>query len=415
MGTYFSITAKAAAGRVRRIPLSYDFVKGDASALDLVFMLYPNWKADHGQVNIVRFTGGIMNTLLKLTKQEPKCSERENDKEAVLLRAYGKDSDILVDREMEITTHELLAEKGLAAPLLARFENGLLYKFSPGQVCTTHDLLREPVWRAVAARLGEWHATLPLPSIDAVQDLRSDGSNNGKSSDSITSHFRSINIWTVLQKWTSALPTRDDKEKDRKVTLQKELKRLFSELYREDQEHENYVLGHCDLLSANILIQSGIETDNNKMPGTDCLKGKVYFIDYEYAVPCPPAFDLANHFSEWGGFECDYNMLPTRTTRRAFVEEYLQSFSQHRPAERATEAQAEELLLEVDRFRGIPGFYWGVQSLIQSTISSVEFDWVDYADLRLQEFWDWREKQDRSRGGEGKKMSLRERRWAQEE
>ncbi len=109
----------------------------------------------------------------------------------------------------------------------------------PGHVCTAHDLLREPVQRAVTARLGEWHANLPLPSIDAVEDLRSDGSDNGKSSDSITRHFRSTYIWTVLQKWTSALPAGDDKAKGHKVTLQKELKRFFDELYREDQEHDN--------------------------------------------------------------------------------------------------------------------------------------------------------------------------------
>lgn len=36
-----------------------------------------------------------------------------------------------------------------------------------------------------------------------------------------------------------------------------------------------------------------------------------------------------------------------------------------------SKAQVEELLTEVDHFRGVPEFYWGVQSLIQSKISSV--------------------------------------------
>ena len=66
-----------------------------------------------------------------MAKQAPECSESENDKEVILLHAYGKGSDILVDREMEMTTQELLAGEGFAAPLLARFKNGLLYKFLP--------------------------------------------------------------------------------------------------------------------------------------------------------------------------------------------------------------------------------------------------------------------------------------------
>ena len=108
----------------------------------------------------------------------------------------------------------------------------------------------------MTVRLGEWHTKLPLPSLNAVEDLTSDGSDNGKSSDSITSHFRSTYIWTVLQKWTSALPAGDDKAKGRKVALQKELKRFLDELYREDQEHDNFCVARslmtkaCGLLNA---------------------------------------------------------------------------------------------------------------------------------------------------------------------
>ncbi len=93
--------------------------------------------------------------LLKVIKRTPAHSEYENEKEALLLRAYGKDTDILVDREREATIHAQLARIGLAAPLLARFQNGLLYRFIPGPICTAEDFINEAIWRAVAARLGE--------------------------------------------------------------------------------------------------------------------------------------------------------------------------------------------------------------------------------------------------------------------
>ena len=176
-----------------------------------------------------------------------------------------------------------------------------------------------------------------------------------------------------------------------------------------------YVLGHCDLESANVIIPSEVEVETDMRPGMDHLKGKVYFFEYEFAVPCPPVFEIANHFSEWGGTECNYNMLPTRAIRRDFIKEYLQSLSQHKDARPPTMAEIENLHEEVDRYRGIPGFYWGVQSWIQSIFSSVGFDWVGYAELRLQEFWDWRAEQDGERAREGKEKPLREHRWAQME
>lgn len=87
---------------------------------------------------------------------------------------------------------------------------------------------------------------------------------------------------------------------------------------------------------------------------------EVHFIDYEYATPSPAAFDIANHFAEWGGYDCDYNMMPTRSIRREFLTEYVKSFVQHggKGADSDQQKVVEKLFHDVDRFRGIPGFYW---------------------------------------------------------
>lgn len=66
---------------------------------------------------------------------------------------------------------------------------------------------------------------------------------------------------------------------------------------------------------------------------------------------------------------------------------------------------------EVDRFRGIPGFFWGVWALIQAEISQIDFDFGLYAEIRLEEYWAWRAETERTRKG---KISEREGRWAQE-
>lgn len=146
----------------------------------------------------------------------------------------------------------------------------------------------------------------------------------------------------------------------------------------------------------------------------------VNFIDYEYATPSPAAFDLANHFAEWGGFDCDFSVLPTRAQRLEFVREYTRAYfkllpKQEKPEETDEEAEVKKLFNEVDEFRGVPGFYWGIWALIQAQISQINFDYADYAEVRLGEYWAWRAEVTGTRASEGKELPLREKRWAQPE
>jgi ethanolamine kinase len=69
------------------------------------------------------------------------------------------------------------------------------------------------------------------------------------------------------------------------------------------------------------------------------------------------------------------------------------------------------LFAEVDAFRGIPGFYWGVWALVQAGISQIDFDYASYAEVRLGEYWAWRGEGGGLDGGKG---AEREKRWEQE-
>ena len=167
------------------------------------------------------------------------------------------------------------------------------------------------------------------------------------------------------------------------------------------------MFGHTDLLSGNVIIQPRSIVDRG------CTVETVSFIDYEYAVPSPAAFDIANHFAEWGGLACDYNALPTRSVRRGFIEEYMKSYTSHMHLG-STGKLASSLFEEIDAFRGVPGLYWGIWALIQATISQIDFDYAAYAEVRLGEYWAWRAEKDGARAKEGKEKPIRERRWAEE-
>jgi ethanolamine kinase len=315
----------------------------------------------------------------------------------------------------------LLATHKLAPPLLARFNNGLLYRFIPGKVCHPDDLRRPEIWRGVAKRVAEWHAVLSISAI-----LNTD---NTAKIDSVHG-LPSPNIWTVTQRWTENLPEDTPEKKATKEQLLTELQWLSNELGAASGfDGRKLIFGHCDLLSANVIVRPVAAPNQDPSPYSSSASSPttaasvalselppatVSFIDYEYATPCPAAFDLANHFAEWGGFDCDMSVLPTRSQRRDFLTAYLNSYNSFRNRE-FKDSELDVLMAEVDRFRGAPGFYWGVWALIQAEISQIDFDYANYAVLRLDEYWNWK-KAHLAKDGVGKgEISIREKRWAQEE
>ncbi|KAA8911847.1 putative ethanolamine kinase [Sphaerosporella brunnea] len=361
------------------LQLSYNWDDPSISARQLLYAVFPEWKNSANNVEIKQLTEGTTNKLFKIVNKAPSVADGD---ETVLLRVYGAGTDVLVDREREFSTHCLLAQHGLAPPVLARFENGLFYRFVPGRPCEPEDLGKEAIWRGVARRLGEWHAILPTTV---------SGGEKGKHP----------SIWTVLQKWISILP----EDKAPKGILQIELDRLMEKLGVADSwGAEGMVLGHCDLLSANVIVHQRTITQ----PTADDIE-TVSFIDYEYSLPCPAAFDLANHFSEWPGFACNYALLPSRSVRRNFLREYVHSYNTHRRHPHPKEEEEEMVIKlgkEVDTLRGVPGFFWGVCALVQATAPAIvmDMDAAKYAHMRLAEYWEWRA------GAE----SEREKRWAAE-
>ncbi|KAL8758443.1 MAG: hypothetical protein Q9184_003931 [Pyrenodesmia sp. 2 TL-2023] len=406
-----------------KLPLSHNSADSEASALRLALTVFPEWEKDDGKIEFIRFKEGITNTLLKAVKRRPGSTEKEIDNEAVLIRAYGKGTDVLIDRERESQSHSLLCKHGLAPELLARFQNGLIYRFIRGQVCNSEDLTQERIWRGVARRLGEWHAILPIVSAatstaaveaDTPLELFAQDPSYPKPTaediNRITPSKAVPNLWTVIQKWIFALPVATEVDKKRKYDLQQELERTVAELADiPSLGKDGLVFAHCDLLSGNVIVHPHESKASTSIE-------TVSFIDYEYATPAPAAFDLANHFSEWAGFECDYNVLPTRSTRRAFIDEYLDSYTSHSPLPLDVDRQnyVEQLFKEVDVYRGVPGLYWGIWALIQATISQIDFDYATYAEARLQEYWDWRAGEEGVWKQEGKEKPLREQRWAED-
>lgn len=230
---------------IRYIPLSYESAKSQESARRLVLAIRPDWDGPGSNIEFVRFTEGITNTLLKAVNKRPGLSRDDVDKEAILLRAYGHGTDIIIDRHRETQNHELLMRYGLAPELLARFENGMMYRFIQGTVTHPDDLRKPVIYKAVARRLAEWHGVVPcIPGRTghSRKNSRADGApapavecnldpeQFQRALDSVAPGKPPPNIWTVMQKWIFALPSDTEAQRARQASLQKELRTLVSEL-----------------------------------------------------------------------------------------------------------------------------------------------------------------------------------------
>ncbi|CAK7897912.1 hypothetical protein CAAN1_04S02102 [[Candida] anglica] len=206
------------------------------------------------------------------------------------------------------------------------------------------------------------------------------------------------NVWELIEDWMNIVPIIPQliesfqenlpteagpitKENIREV-LQREFRWLRNELTLNSKSPT--VSCHCDLLSGNIIIPEGYLENSS---GTSPAINPIQFIDYEYMLPAPRAFDIANHFAEWQGFECDRSAIPDPTPSNPVMVKWVQGYLND---PHASEYQVNEVIEEIAMFYGMPGFYWGVWAVIQSEISNIDFDYADYSKLRFQEYWDWK-------------------------
>lgn len=227
-----------------------------------------------------------------------------------------------------------------------------------------------------------------------------------------------------MQKWIYVLPTDTTEKKQRQAQLQTELDWLLKELGDTPGiAGHPLIYGHCDLLCGNVIVlptsDLSSQSSTSSSPAlsatsTDSPFAPVSFIDYEYATPSPAAFDISNHFAEWGGFECDFSKMPNKSQRRDFLITYLNTFNSLLGRE-FKQQELDQLFDEVDVFRGAPGLYWGIWALIQATISQIDFDYAAYAEIRLGEYFAWKDALSGTKSTQTAEAHLlREKVWASE-
>ncbi|CAG8648629.1 10586_t:CDS:2 [Cetraspora pellucida] len=314
------------------------------SSGEVALKLFESWKKE--DLELVQFKSGITNKLVKCTNKHFQVT--------VLIRTYGKKSDVIIDRVMETTNIVSLSKHGLVREVYCRFNNGIVYGYTPGRALSVPDMSNQHICLLIAEHMAVWHKV--------------NISNENESS-----------LFPVLWKWLKEVPrSYADPKTDEKFQKNFKLEELFNELTNLENELVKIgslvVFCHNDLLSGNIIYDEAIN--------------KISFIDLEYGSMNYRSFDLANHFNEFAGFECDYSLYPSKEFQQKWLRHYLCSY---KPGATITDEEVNELYREVNKFALASHFYWGVWGLVQAQFSEINFDYIGYAKLRFGEYYNKKE------------------------
>ena len=126
-------------------------------------------------------------------------------------------------------------------------------------------------------------------------------------------------------------------------------------------------------------------------------------MDFEYGAYNYRAFDFANHFCEYAGFDCDWKKhFPEREHMKQCINDYVQSLCTndaykgninkkvaslfHRDSDytdKDYDAFMDFCVDTVCMFACADHFFWGLWGVVQAKHSTVDFDYIQYAHDRL--------------------------------
>jgi choline/ethanolamine kinase len=186
---------------------------------------------------------------------------------------------------------------------------------------------------------------------------------------------KNVLLWNRLRNWLSTAKRMSSSIKEdpfRLASMDEEITTL-----------ENRCSGGClpvgfchnDLQYGNIMM--------------DEVTKSITIIDYEYACYNPVAFDIANHFCEMAAdyhtdtpHVLDYSKYPGVEERRRFLRVYL-SCSGVQPSDLIID----QCLQEAEKYTLASHLFWGLWGIISEHVNEIEFDYLEYARQRFQQYW----------------------------
>eukprot|EP01083_Nonionella_stella_P075533 205392_1 len=359
--------------------------------------------------------GGITNLLYLLTpKSGDEC--KSNDQASghkLLVRIYGENTEVLIDRDREEKLFYELGNVGFGPKLYGIFGNGRMEQWYDN--AHTVKLHEQKHCKKISATLAAMHSIRPAllkaeeseSSLWKIVDKWYNIASNleFKENADKQAKYEQLNwnnIRTQIQIMRSFLPSdANDDDMDKLFefmiaqqpddeTKQLVQQRLTNKINRIATEFMfDYVFTHNDLLGGNILhVQETKE---------------IKFVDFEYGAYNYRAFDFANHFCEYAGFDCDWKKhFPDRNHMKQFVNDYVDALcgndeyirnvtldvvrlfkKENGFSERDYNQFLEDCCEIIINFSMVDHYFWGLWGVVQAMHSPINFEFMQYAHERL--------------------------------
>ncbi|TNN00828.1 choline kinase alpha [Takifugu rubripes] len=350
--------------------------------------LHGSWKSLHeNDFKITVIRGGLSNKLFLCSL--PDGTDTVGDEpRSILLRLYGailqmscnKGDSRQSNKEnlfqgteamvLESVMFAILAERELGPKLYGIFPQGRLEQYIPSRRLDTWELSDPSISAEVAEKMAKFHG-MRMP-------------------------FNKEPKWLfgTMEKYLSQVMrlkfTRDShlRRFNRLLgyNLPQELEKLKILL---DSTNSPVVFCHNDCQEGNILLLKGCQSSD---------KQKLMLIDFEYSSYNYRGFDIGNHFCEWmydysceefPFFKVNPQSYPSKALQLHFIDNYLRAsdpgFVNLYAADQLKMKEA--LYVEVNRFSLASHFFWGLWSIIQARLSTIEFGYLEYAQARFDAYF----------------------------
>ncbi|CAJ1057509.1 choline kinase alpha isoform X2 [Xyrichtys novacula] len=332
--------------------------------------LHGAWKTlaeDDFHISIIR--GGLSNKLFLCSLPESLDTVGDEPR-SVLLRLYGAILQGAEAMVLESVMFAILAERELGPKLYGIFPQGRLEQYVPSRKLDTCELSDPSISAEVAEKMAKFHG-MRMPFNKEPKWLFG-------TMDKYLNQVMRLNFTreSHLRRFNRLLSYNLPQEMDM-------LKCLL------ESTHSPVVFCHNDCQEGNVLLLRGRQSSD---------KQKLMLIDFEYSSYNYRGFDIGNHFCEWmydyncdefPFFKVDAQSYPSKAQQLHFIESYLRESDQGFDNLSAEDQMTlkEQLYVEVNRFSLASHFFWGLWSIIQARLSTIQFGYLEYAQARFDAYF----------------------------
>ena len=273
------------------------------------------------KIEISILKGGITNLIYRA-----KCAKGD-----VAIRIYGDNTEMFIDRDREATALKQMGDAKITANLIKYVpeKKATVVEYITGAYTLKNkDFLKDELRELIVEPIRKIHAS-------------------GATLDYIFNPYEQcVKMYHILNDLNVNFPTFDIPE-----TL-KHLKTLIEKINIPESE---YVITHNDLLADNFILVTDEYKNKFEKP--------MYIIDWEYAGMGPKYYDIADLFQE---------VLVPREVELKITEHYCEG------------KNFDKTLYYIDMFKPFPDIYWTLWSLIQKTVSKIDFDFYEYGRVKYE-------------------------------